>query len=187
MKQLALLLLASGAAGLTGCEKLSLTPTLYDTPDAAVAAVELVEVSPQGASARIVIDLTNTNDEPMPLKLARYRLSLGGASYAGNTRANVTVPADGGVTLTLTGAVAGAPGDTYDVSGAIEYQPPGEIRELLTDFNYPLPTINFRGTGVVTGTPKRVGSITIAPPETPAAPAEQPAENGDVPATQPGK
>lgn len=197
MKQLALLVLACGAAGLAGCEKLGFTPTIYDTPDAVVTAVELTEVSPQGASARIVIDLTNTNDEPMPLKIARYRLTLGGGAYSGNTHANATVPARGGVRLTLTGAVPGAPGDTYDVSGAIEYQPPGEVRELLTDFNYPLPTIPLRGAGQVTGTPKRVDSAVITPPSWPTeaptdepptrAPAETDAAPPEAPVTQPSK
>ncbi len=176
MKQLALLWLLYGAAALVGCEKLSLTPTIYSTPDAVVTAVELLEVSPEGASARIVVDLKNKNDEPMPLKLARYRLSLGGEAYTGNTKANATVPARGALTLALTGAVAGAPGAAYDVSGSIEYQPPGEIRELMTDFKVPLPTINFSGAGQVTGTPKQVGRLDLAPPPAPVEQAPTPAE-----------
>jgi len=45
--------------------------------------------------------------------------------------------------------VAGAVGQQYTASGSVAYVPPGEVRELLTDYKVPLPTTGFSGKGTL--------------------------------------
>lgn len=157
-----MLFVAAGSAG--GCEGIRLLPKVYAAPEAVVRQVQLTERSAEGTAVRIVLDVTNPNDEQLPMKIARYRLTLGGQTYVGNTPANAISPAEGTVTFTLPAAVPTTAGTDYKLTGQIEFQPPGQLRDLITDFGVPLPTIALNSTGQLVGEP-----ILIDPPTLPAA------------------
>ncbi len=166
-------LLAAVAAAAGGCESSPMSLGLVQTPQAQVHAVELTEVSEAGAAARVIVELSNPNDVPLPLRIAQYKVALGEVSYSGDTHPNATIPAHGTQRITLPAAVSGRPGDAYKVNGTITFQPPGEIRQLMTDVGIPLPWVSINGEGPVTGDPPR---IDYTPPPAPAEPNTEPAD-----------
>jgi hypothetical protein len=40
-------------------------------------------------------------------------------------------------------------GEHYDLRGTIEMAPPGQVKQLGYDMGVPLPTVSFRGSGMV--------------------------------------
>ncbi len=155
--------------GNTGCESGSIVPIpefdFYATPSAEIDDVVLREVSPTSASAVVIVTLSNPNDDPMPLKLASYRVALGGDVFRGTAPANATIPANGSVQIELGAAVETSDFDSsYQASGTVEYQPPGEFRQLMLDFGVPLPTIAFSDYGEVTNRAVRLERADIDAP-----------------------
>ncbi|MHB1157873.1 MAG: hypothetical protein ACYC26_13680 [Phycisphaerales bacterium] len=140
---------------LTGCgDKL-----LVATPTVTLDGVEIVDRTPEGARALIHLTLTNDGDVPLPLTDANYSLTLANATYSGGTNPNATLPAKGSQSITLPAAVAGSPADvpngcSYTLSGSLHYEPPGQIRQVLTDIGVPLPSVGFNGNGNTTGSPQ---------------------------------
>jgi len=62
-----------------------------------------------------------------------------------------TIPANGVQTVTLPAALATdtvEAGD-YQVRGTLVYEPPGEIRKLLTEYGVPLPSASFKAQGAL--------------------------------------
>ena len=136
---------------LDGCA-LPKPPTILKAPVTSILSVALSEQTDAGVRVEVVIELVNENDVPLPLITSNYRISVGSAgSFAFIDQTNCTVPAHGTQTLTLPAAFAhgganlhGAP---YDVSGAISFKPPGEVREVMTESGIPLPRSSFAGKG----------------------------------------
>ena len=149
MKRIALVSALLLCGGCAVYEKMS-TPPL-DPPPATVKAVRVIEQTEEGAQLEIVIDLKNPNTTALPLVGASYTLSVGGASTSLSGRPNRTLPASGAQTIYLRAAVpsASARGASTHASGTISYEPPGEIRKLLTESSVPLPSTSFQYTGTV--------------------------------------
>ena len=170
MNRMILFIVAGLFLSLAGCSSnnYELLPKLTTTPSAKVQGVALREVSPSSASAVITVELSNPNDEPMPLKVARYRLVMGGGVFRGDTVTSTTIPANGTVTVDLGASMQTRDADlAYSTSGTIEFQPPGELRKLLVDFRVPLPTIGFSGKGVAVDRADRLNREAINRPDLP--------------------
>ncbi len=125
---------------------------LVDTPTATVEKVEVLDQSTEAVRVAITIRMANKNDVPLPLTIARYSVTLPGVGkYQGDQRPQATIPAESEQTFVLTAAIPTGgevlSTDEWRANGSVEYEPPGEIRMLMTESGVPLPTSGFRGSG----------------------------------------
>ncbi len=138
---------------LTGCS--------VKAPTARVVAVDTDRVTEQGARVLVTVELTNPNDVALPLPKTRYRVAVEGAEpFAFETPPALALPPLETQLLTLPAAfatpdAAAMAGRPYEVTGAVTYQPPGQLRLLLSEYHIPLPTSRFSGSGTLVGTEPR--------------------------------
>lgn len=143
MRQFLLILL--GATVLAGCG----TP---GSPRGRVLDAALVEETPDGARIEFVVELVNPRQEHYPLVEARYSLDVDGAgTFRFTEYPTEALPAQETQRLLLAGALPATDlsGKTWQVRGAVSYQPGGEFRQVLTDSGVPLPVIRFDGEGTL--------------------------------------
>jgi LEA14-like dessication related protein len=149
-----LLLLLSAALLWGGC---SIRPPRYHhvtTPQAEVQSVAVTQVTQEGARVEVTVELHNPNDMALPLRVSRYTLRI---ESIGEMRLTdlppVTIPARGSRRVVLPTAIAtdGHPlqGHAYSFEGTVTYEPPGEIRKVMTESGVPLPSAAFRGQGTL--------------------------------------
>lgn len=122
-------------------------------PTTRVTGARVVQHSEQGTRVEVEIELTNPNTTPLPLIKSDYTVSTGkGQAYHATERLNRTLPSRGKQTITLPAVFTGG-ADTgessYSVTGSVSYEPPGEMRKLLTESRYPLPSVSVSGSGVL--------------------------------------
>ncbi|MAE61177.1 MAG: hypothetical protein CMJ49_07455 [Planctomycetaceae bacterium] len=128
-------------------------------PTAQIERVAVVDVTDQGVRLDFFVTLDNPNDDPLPLTLARYEAAVGSlGAYTGNIVPDVTIPGHGQQSVRLPVVLATPAGGSvhnmhWSLSGAIEYMPPGQIRELLNDMSFPRPTTNVSGNGIIGDAP----------------------------------
>lgn len=141
--------------GLGGCGiiKLPRLPKPLAPIHATVERAALVDLTDEAAAVAVYVRMVNTNDEPMPMVIARYTVECGQAKYTGDQVPNATMPDDSLEQVVHFPAVlldVGNPvGREIRASGTIEIQPPGEIRKLMTEWRIPRPTVSFDGTATV--------------------------------------
>jgi len=151
------LLLCTFALLLVGCgSDNTIAPNWVDAPKFTVDAVELEQVSDAGSALRVVLTVTNPNDDPVPLVDTTYTLTVDGTRYTTTTNPNAEAPALRSVTFALPAVIVGSATGSYAVEGSITYKPLGQLREVLTDIGIPLPTTRFSGAGDVTDKSTRV-------------------------------
>jgi len=120
------------------------------TPTAEVVSIERGPRSDQGAVVNVTVRMANPNDVQLPVHETTYRVELDGAKeiFELTFHPPVTMPVSGEQLVTFPAAFAikqdDLTGRRVAVSGSIHYQPPGEIRQVLTDMKFPLPHIAFR-------------------------------------------
>jgi len=141
IRTLALTVLA--CAWLAGCSSI-------EKPRAEVVAVQAGAVSDEGAVVEFTMLLVNPNDVALPVKKVRYEVALAGRTFRFDATPPVAIPVYGQQMFTLPASFAtgGAPitGQTVDVAGRVYYQPPGKVREALSDMKIPLPHVSFEST-----------------------------------------
>ncbi|MEX2672175.1 MAG: hypothetical protein WD294_08715 [Phycisphaeraceae bacterium] len=120
-------------------------------PDATVERVELVEVGEEAASYRLHLAIDNAHDEPLPLTLAAYTLTVDGVTYTTDTVPDATLPSQRRLTLTLPGVTenGGRVGSPYQAQGSLIVDPPGQVRQFFYEMGVPRPRIRFTGEGTV--------------------------------------
>ena len=119
-----------------------------------VDSVRIDEQTDQGVRVLVTVVAENPNDVPLPIVKARYKVGLsGGGEFVFTELPKATLPAHGTQTITLPAAFAldggSAAGASYQVTGQLTYEPPGEIRKLLTEYNVPLPSASFKDDGAL--------------------------------------
>ena len=125
------------------------------TPTAEIMAVRLAEQTDEGARVEVTVELVNRCEVALPLVNAGYTVKVGDMPRVTYTsRPNRTLPAGGRQTVVLaaafaTGGGAVRTGMPVAVSGSIVYEPPGEIRMLLTESKVPLPSTSLRYHGIL--------------------------------------
>jgi len=139
-------LVVCSLALMTGCSS-NLKPV-----KARVDSVTVDERTEQGVRVLVTVFAENPNDVPLPIVKARYQVEMAGAeSFAFTELPKATLPANGTQTITLPAAFAteggNAAGQLYKVKGQLTYEPPGEIRKLLTEYGVPLPSTAFKDGG----------------------------------------
>lgn len=121
---------------------------------ARVDSVRIDEQTDEGVRVLVTVVAENPNDVALPIVRARYAVELPGTDaepFRFTDLPAVTVPANGVQTVTLPAALAlsgaNAVGAGYKVSGSLVYEPPGEIRKLMTEYGVPLPSASFKQQG----------------------------------------
>ena len=142
-----MILLATGMLWLTGCQGLG---SIQD-PSAKVVSVRVTQHTDQGSRVEVQVDLSNPNTAPLPLKRCQYTLRIADAGvYSFDDYPQRTLPSHGAQSVVLPAgfptdkALAGA---SYELEGSIQYEPPGEVRKLLTESKIPLPSVGFHASG----------------------------------------
>jgi len=135
-------------AVLTGCSS-NLKPVTTR-----VDSVTVDERTEQGVRVLVTVLAENPNDVALPIVRARYEVEMAGAeTFAFTELPKATLPANGTQTITLPAAFAtesgNAAGHSYQVKGQLTYEPPGEIRKLLTEYGVPLPSASFKDDGAL--------------------------------------
>lgn len=140
-----LLLLTLSLTAMSGC-------SATGTPAARVLDAALVEQTDAGSRIEFVVELDNPRDEHYPLIEARYTIRVEGAGEFRFTEyPTAALPGEDRQRLLLAGALpaTGLAGRRWSVSGAVSYQPGGELRQVLTDSGVPRPVASFRGKGTL--------------------------------------
>jgi hypothetical protein len=139
-------------------------------PRVAVLSASLDESSAGAASIDIALQLSNPNDDPLPLIEFEYTVSLDGKQvYDGRRAALATLSKGSERTLTVpaviiyehTGWRAGSGAQPLvGISGTLRYRTPGTFADLLFDFGVRKPKVRFSGEQVLTSAPAELSSIT---------------------------
>jgi len=129
-----------------------------DAPTAAVTSIALVDQSVSGAKVRVTVELKSENSVPLPLIDCDYQVMLEGfGTFSFRDLPNKAIPAqrtdiNGGPATQIVSLLAVFATDGRDVkgaacrvSGSMAYEPPGEIRKIMTDSAVPLPRVSFSG------------------------------------------
>lgn len=121
----------------------ALRPIKVETAD-----VKLVKQSDETAQFQVTLTISNPNDTALPLIESNLALSVTGHGTAStNYLLHRTAPANLVQTVTVPVVIVTheqvTTGTSYSTKGTITYQPPGEIRKLLTDSKVPLPSATF--------------------------------------------
>jgi LEA14-like dessication related protein len=139
--------------GMTGCK----VYRQFASPDLKAVTVQKVEVklveqSAEAAKFDVILTLANPNTTPLPLVKADLSLNVTGHG-SGSTEylLHRTVPANGTQIVTVPVLIVTTQqvtaGTAYATKGTATYEPPGEIRKLMTDSNVPLPAATFDAQG----------------------------------------
>ncbi len=142
------LLISSG-----GCKAIA-SLTSIKNPTAKVTAVELAEQSAQGAVVRVTVQIENTNGVALPIITNQYTFVVAGMKpFVFLDKPKRTLPGRRMQTLELVAAFdtggKDVTGAAYRVSGKLEYQPPGQIRRIMTDSGIPLPSVSYAASGKI--------------------------------------
>ena len=116
-----------------------------------------VERSDEATRVEFTLELTNANDEPVPLDRFEYRLDVDGATVFESQRsAEATLRRLGAQTMALPAivpheAIGGTPSGPRQVTvaGKLSYIAPGELAEALFDTGVRVPSVSFSHTTVV--------------------------------------
>lgn len=147
--------LVLSGAWLAGCETVV-------GPEAAVVEAVVTQQTDEGARVELVLEMENPNTVPLPVERSRYTVSLEGVGQGVfRERHYVAIPAAEGngkavpgrqrvvLPVVFAGPIGELAGRRYRVRGTLAYEPPGEIRKLLTESHFPLPVAVFHGQGQV--------------------------------------
>lgn len=139
------LLMVAGAA-LGGCSGLQ-------SPRASVGEAIVTEATSEGARIEMPLVLQNPNRTPLPIRETQYTIEVDGQTFEFADRSAATMPAQGVQTVQMPAAFATPAGSldgrSYVVRGRVTYEPPGEVRKVLTDSGIPLPSVGFESSGVL--------------------------------------
>ena len=118
-------------------------------PISTVQSVKVTDRTEDGVSLEVTVELFNPNRYSLPLPSAYYRIALENiGTFRFDELPDKTLPAGGTQTLVFPAAFAVSPdinldGTQYNIAGEIYYHPPGEFRQLLDQYNLPLPAATF--------------------------------------------
>lgn len=123
-----------------------------EPPMVDVMRVALAEQSEEGVVVHAMIRVQNPNDVPLPLVASEYTVLLDpNHSFTFDDKLQQMLAAKGIQELRLSAAFAtkgqAVAEATYHIRGLVRYEPPGQIRRILTDSGIPLPAVAYSETG----------------------------------------
>jgi len=135
----ALMVSASGCAGVR-------------TPGAELSSGAVAARTAEGARVEMTVRVNNPNEVPLPVRGVDYQVVVDGVgTFEMDDTPPIALPPRGSETLTLPASFADGSQDwagrRYRLTGSLRYQPPGEVRELLTQYRVPLPTVPIEAEG----------------------------------------
>ena len=121
-------------------------------PGTQVTGAQVDERTADGARVAMTVRVDNPNDVALPVRGVDYRVTVEDAgTFELDDAPPVALPPNASQTVTLPAAFADGQrnwaGRQYRLTGTLRYQPPGEIRELLTQYRVPLPSVRFSSEG----------------------------------------
>jgi hypothetical protein len=148
-----LVLAPLGAAiGLGACSS-------YKAPSVQSAGARTTSVVADAVSADFFLDVSNENDEGIPLRRVDYTVELDGKRiFAGSRSAETTLPAKSTQRLRLPAAWsadAGGHAGAYRVSGSMTYLIPGTFAQALFDSGVRVPSAPFAISGEIDQAPNQ--------------------------------
>lgn len=136
-------------------------------PETRVVSATLAEETEAGARILVEVELVSTNKVALPLTNATYSGEIEDiGDYSGTDLPNRTIPIASRQTVILPliyKTDEPVSGREISVSGDITYEPPGQIRKLLTESGVPLPSTGFSGTVKIDAPPATQPAATSAP------------------------
>ena len=123
-----------------------------DQPGITLEHVRITEQTQEGLRVEVTVRLSNPNDIALPLVYASYGVELDGVGrFELGDQTNRTLPAKGSQVVVLPAAFAwpqeASAAQGYTVWGAVQYEPPGQLRKVLTESGIPLPSARFSQRG----------------------------------------
>jgi LEA14-like dessication related protein len=145
---------------MTGCR------TVTD-PETRVLSATLAEETEEGARVVVTVELVSKNKVALPLTDVHYEGTVSKVGdYSGKDRPNRTIPIKGRQTIEIPYVFKTdelVSGRDMSVSGDITYEPPGQIRKLLTESGVPLPSTAFYGRVKIDASPATQPALPFAP------------------------
>lgn len=127
------------------------------SPTAEVVAAKVTEQSDDGVRVEFTVMLKQTNNVPLPLTKSEADVTIGTAEPRSiKDVPHRTIPVGAGqgtgqqivvIPISYPASSGIAPGSAYNINGSITYEPPGEVRRVLTESGIPLPTADFSKEG----------------------------------------
>ncbi|HED53548.1 MAG TPA: hypothetical protein ENJ00_05035 [Phycisphaerales bacterium] len=137
------------ASSLVGCSS-------YAPPQLALTSARIAEESPEGVVIDLSIDVSNPNEQDMPLERVTYRLTLDGRpAFSGTRSAEATVRRLGTQTIVLPAAIdleqfpLPEGQAEFVLTGTLVYVTPGELAQILFDAGVRRPSVRFSHRGVI--------------------------------------
>lgn len=124
-------------------------------PIAKFKGASISESTPAAIAMQIEFEISNTNDEPIQLKMYTYRVSAGGRTiYSGEASAEQTIPRWATIQSSIPFVIRRDSLQSTDqiiwqLSGTLSYIPPNAIAETLLNTGIFKPTTSIRATGVL--------------------------------------
>ncbi len=141
-------LLSSTLCALGACSSIK-PPAVTDATAAVTSATD------DGTALDVLVNVTNDNDEGLPLRDVTYTVEVGGVRvFSGTRSAEASVPAHGSQLVRLPASVptqvwtsAAAGGSSFRVAGSMTYVTPGAFAEALFDAGVRVPSMGFSASG----------------------------------------
>jgi hypothetical protein len=128
-----------------------------ESPVAEVVSAKVVQQTGDGVRVEVTVLLTQSNKVPLPLPKASADITVGNnGSREIKDDPHRTLPVGGDqgtgkqlvvLPIAFPASAGVAPGASYNISGSITFEPPGEVRRVLTESGVPLPTAGFSKSG----------------------------------------
>jgi hypothetical protein len=129
----------------------------YRAPTLTVTDAALAERNEEGTVVKFTINAAHDNDNPLPLREARYVLELNGKQvFSGVRSAQCTLSRFGSQQFIIPAVVPAAQlaeltGEnvSFHISGTLTYITPGAFAELLFDTGVSRPSVGFSDQGTL--------------------------------------
>jgi len=128
-----------------------------DAPTAEIVSAKVTQQSPEGVRVEFTVLLSHDNKVPLPLTLSEADITAGNSGGRAVTDVpHRTLPVGGGqgtgkqtvvIPIAFPASAGVGPGSAYNINGSITYEPPGEVRRVMTESGIPLPTADFSKAG----------------------------------------
>lgn len=121
------------------------------TPELSLRGADVVSRSPEGSVLEVTLVGRNGSDDPLPLRITHYTVTVGSASTRVERSAQVTLSARGEHLVRLPAALPAdiADGTAYTIRGSVEFLRPGIIQGVLYDWGVWRPGVSFAFRGTV--------------------------------------
>ncbi|MFA9477188.1 hypothetical protein ACERK3_02655 [Phycisphaerales bacterium AB-hyl4] len=139
-----MMLLTLALVWLGGCQTVA-------APETEVQSVAVTQQTGEGARLEVLVLVHNRNDFALPVRSASYDVRVSGLGrFSFTDEPPVTLPPNDSQSILLAAAYTADPdaveidhASAVRISGRLWYQPPGDFRELLTEYHFPLPSVTF--------------------------------------------